>query len=58
MYTLFSGVNYADGNTKAMPEISGESISDIGMAVVKIMSDQDELKPLNFTFTVAVKQTA
>lgn len=56
MYTLFSGVNYADGNTKTMPEIQGESISDIGMAIVKIISDQEDLKPLNFTFTVSVKQ--
>lgn len=56
MYTLYSGVNYQDGNSKNLPEIDGENISDIGMAIVKIMSDHEDLIPVTFTFSVAVKR--
>ena len=55
-YTLYSGVNYKDGHTQNLPEIYGDSISDIGMAIVKIMSDQEDLLPVTFTFSVTVKR--
>lgn len=51
MYTIFIGINYAGGESKNLDEFTG-SISDIGMHLVMIMSE--ETKAINFTTSITV----
>jgi hypothetical protein len=53
-YTLYAGVNYANGESKNLDEFTG-SIADIAMHAVMVMSD--EVTATGFTFTVKVNQT-